>query len=90
VVIHPWDVALLRTPEMGSIRNVMKGEILSICPLRDRVRVMVDAGIQIAAEITRASQDVLGIKEGDEIYAGFKTTAVRVFPLENNHRKELQ
>lgn len=90
VVIHPWDVALLRAPEMGSVRNVLRGTILSICPLRDRVRVMVDAGIQITAEITRASQDVLDIKEGDEIYAGFKTTAVRVFPLENNHRKELQ
>lgn len=90
VVIHPWDVALLRTPEMGSIRNVLHGKVLSICPLRDRVRVMVDAGIQIAAEISRASLDVLEIKEGEEIYAGFKTTAVRIFPLENNRRKELQ
>ncbi|HET7831373.1 MAG TPA: ABC transporter ATP-binding protein [Gallionella sp.] len=90
VVIHPWDVALLRTPEMGSIRNVLHGRVLSICPLRDRVRVMLDAGIQVAAEISRASLDVLELKEGEEIYAGFKTTAVRIFPLEHNHGKELQ
>lgn len=89
VVIHPWDVALLKSREMGSIRNVLKGKVLSICPLRDRVRVLIDAGIQITAEITGTSLDVLGLKEGDEIHAGFKTTAVRVFPLEKNRARNL-
>jgi molybdenum ABC transporter ATP-binding protein len=89
VVIHPWDVALSKTREMGSIRNILKGKILSICPLRDRVRVMVNAGIQITAEITRASLDMLNLQEGDDVYAGFKTTAVRIFPLEK-HRKGFQ
>ena len=82
VVIHPWDVTLQKTSE-GSVRNILKGKILSISPLRDRVRVTVDAGIRITAEITRPSLEKLHIKEGDDVYAGFKTMAVRVFPLEN-------
>lgn len=82
VVIHPWDVALLTRLEAGSVRNILTGRIMSICPLRDRVRIMVDAGIQIAAEISRASLHILALGEGDEVHVGFKTTAVRVFPLE--------
>jgi molybdate transport system ATP-binding protein len=85
VVIHPWDVALQKTPE-GSVRNILKGKVLNICPLRDRVRVTVDAGIRITAEITRPSLERLHLKEGGDIYAGFKTMAVRVFPLENRKR----
>lgn len=86
VVIHPWDVSLQKTPEGGSVRNILNGNVLSICPLRDRVRVTVDAGIQITAEITRASLERLHLTVGDDIYVGFKTMAVRVFPLENRKR----
>ena len=86
VVIHPWDVSLQKNSEEGSVRNILKGKVLSISPLRDRVRVTVDAGIRITAEITRPSLEKLQIKEGDEVYAGFKTISVRVFPLENRKR----
>lgn len=83
VVIHPWDVALMKTPAMGSIDNVLQGEILGIFPLRDRVRVLIDAGIRIIAEMTRVSLDALKLKEGSVVHAGFKAMAVRVFPLED-------
>jgi molybdate transport system ATP-binding protein len=82
IVIHPWDVTLQKNSE-GAVRNMLKGKVLSIAPLRDRVRVTVDAGIRITAEITRPSLEKLRLKEGDDIYAGFKTMSVRVFPLEN-------
>jgi molybdate transport system ATP-binding protein len=86
VVIHPWDVVLQKTSEGGSVRNILKAKVLSICPLRDRMRVTVDAGIRLTAEITRPSLERLHLKEGDDIYAGFKTMTVRVFPLENRKR----
>lgn len=86
VVIHPWDVTLQKSSEEGGGRNMLKGRVLSISPLRDRVRVTVDAGIRITAEITRPSLEKLQLKAGDDIYAGFKTMSVRVFPLENRKR----
>lgn len=82
IVVHPWDVTIQKVSE-GAVRNMLKGKVVSISPLRDRVRVTVDAGIRITAEITRPSLEKLHLKEGDEVYAGFKTMAVRVFPLEN-------
>jgi molybdopterin-binding protein len=61
--------------------------------LRDRVRVTVDAGIRITAEITRLSAEItrlsaeitrlslesLHLKKRGDICAGFKAMAVRVF-----------
>jgi hypothetical protein len=44
------------------------------------VRVTVDAGIRIAAEIAWPPQAGYTY----DIYAGFKAMAVRVFPLEKN------
>lgn len=87
VVIHPWDVSLAAGADMGSMRNVLQGRVISICPLRDRVRVMLDAGIALTAEITQASLDALKLSEGDLVHAGFKTTAVRVFPT--NHDRSI-
>lgn len=82
VVIHPWDVALMKKPNAGSMRNVIRGRVASICPLRDRVRVMIQGPMPITAEITRPSLDHLELQEGGTVYAAFKTTAVRVFPTD--------
>lgn len=82
MVIHPWDVALLTSPNAGSMRNLIEGRIVSIYPLRDRVRVMVRGPISVTAEVTRPSLDALALKEGDRVYCAFKTTAIRTFPLE--------
>jgi len=78
VVIYPWDVVLLRTPDMGSIRNVFAGRVASITRLRNRVRVMVEAAFPITAEITGASLEHLELREGSPVYAAVKTTAIRV------------
>ena len=82
MVVHPWDVALLTSPNAGSMRNLVEGRIVSIYPLRDRVRVMVRGPISVTAEVTRPSLDALALKEGDRVYCAFKTTAIRTFPLE--------
>lgn len=82
MVVHPWDVALLTSPNAGSMRNLVEGRIVSIYPLRDRVRVMVRGPISVTAEVTRPSLDALALQEGDRVYCAFKTTAIRIFPLE--------
>jgi len=89
VVIHPWDIALLKNEERGAMRNVLKGTVVSICSLRDRVRVLLDVGVHITAEITRPLLEQMKLKEGEEVYAGFKTAAVRIFPLEENKQETM-
>jgi molybdate transport system ATP-binding protein len=78
-VIHPWDIVLFDAPPTGSLRNVFKGPVLSICPLRDRVRVMVDIGVMITAEVTPSALATLNLREGQPIQLGFKAAAVRTF-----------
>ncbi len=78
-VIHPWDIVLFDTPPAGSLRNVFKGKVLSICPLRDRVRVMADIGVLITAEVTPSALAALGLREGQTVHLGFKAAAVRTF-----------
>jgi molybdate transport system ATP-binding protein len=79
VVIHPWDISLSRSPIQSSIRNMLPAKVIGICPLRDRVRVLLDIGVSLTAEISSASLNLLGITVGTEVYASFKTTAVKTF-----------
>lgn len=78
-VIHPWDIVLSNAPPSGSLRNVFNGTVLSICPLRDRVRVMADIGVTITAEVLPSAMAELGLREGHPVHLGFKAAAVRTF-----------
>lgn len=79
VVIHPWDISLSQSPIQSSIRNMLPATVIGICPLRDRVRVLLDIGVSLTAEISSASLSLLGITVGNQVYASFKTTAVKTF-----------
>jgi molybdate transport system ATP-binding protein len=79
VVVHPWDIGLFPSGAAGSLRNVFDGVVRSICPLRDRVRVLVDIGVPITAEVTRPALEALDLHEGSITHVGFKATTVRVF-----------
>jgi molybdate transport system ATP-binding protein len=76
VVIHPWDVSLSLKPHASSIRNAIRGTVIGVCPLRDRVRVLLDIGVPITAEISKASTSLLDIRQGMSVVASFKTTAI--------------
>lgn len=76
VVIHPWDVSISLKPTASSIRNAIQGNVISVCPMRDRVRVLLDIGVPITAELSKTSIGLLGLERGLPVIVSFKTTAV--------------
>ncbi|MEO8292768.1 MAG: ABC transporter ATP-binding protein [Actinomycetota bacterium] len=80
-LLDPVDVALhLLLPE-GSPRNVVEGRVTEIVIEGTRARVRVDGRPSLVAEITPGSVQRLGLREGDRVWASFKTVEVRVEPL---------
>jgi molybdate transport system ATP-binding protein len=74
-------VTLSLHPPVGSARNVLKGpieELLPEPPSGDRVRVLLATHPAIAAQVTQAAADALGLRTGVEVYASFKATALEL------------
>jgi molybdate transport system ATP-binding protein len=79
VVIHPWDISISTEAHVSSIGNVLAATVVGICPLRDRVRLLLDIGVPVTAEISRRSMAALDIALDARVFASFKTTAVKIF-----------
>jgi molybdate transport system ATP-binding protein len=77
VVVYPWDVSLGPAAQDDSRLNHLTAPVTSIAPLGNRVRVHVGP---VVAEITAASADRLGLRQGVAVTASFKATATRLFP----------
>jgi molybdate transport system ATP-binding protein len=75
LVLYPWDVSLARTAPDDSALNHLKGEIVSLVPVGNRVRVRLPF---LSAEITAASAERLQLRVGDQVVASFKATAARL------------
>ena len=78
VVVYPWDVTLSEGPVAGSALNHIHGQVTSVVPLGNRVRVRVGP---VVAELTAVSVEQLGLAQGDRVHASFKATATRLLPL---------
>jgi len=70
-------VAAERAP--GSPQNVFAGAVREVLPLPDRLRVTVDAGAMIVAELTREAGASLGLQPGRPVWVSIKATAIRVY-----------
>jgi molybdate transport system ATP-binding protein len=77
VLVHPWDVSLARTAPADSMQNHVRGEIESLVPVGNRVRVRVG---RLTAEITSVSARTLDLREGQTVVASFKATGTRLMP----------
>jgi molybdate transport system ATP-binding protein len=77
VAVYPWEVALGEGAPDDSRLNHVRGPVLSVAPLGNRVRVHVGP---VVAEITAASADRLDLRPGAPATASFKATAARLFP----------
>jgi molybdate transport system ATP-binding protein len=75
VVVQPWDVSVGRAEPDDSALNRITGPVGSLYPLSNRVRVTVGP---LAAEITAASAERLGLRSGDRATASFKATGTRL------------
>ncbi len=79
VMFRAEDVTVsLDAPRNTSARNTFRGTITHLEEMPPFVQVEIDAGIPIAASITVRSARNLDLREGREVWASMKATAVRV------------
>jgi molybdopterin-binding protein len=78
VAVYPWEVSLSRETPHDSAVNHLRAPIASLVVLGNRVRVRVGP---VTAEVTAASAERLGLREGAVVVATFKATAARLLPL---------
>jgi molybdenum ABC transporter ATP-binding protein len=79
LTIYPWEVSLSHEVPEDSAVNHLRAPIARITELGNRARVAVGP---LVAEVTSASAERLGLREGDAVVASFKATAARLLPLE--------
>jgi len=82
VSVHPWEIALEPpgSAAAGSARNRLEVEVTSVTALGNRVRVGLAAPQPLAAELTGASSERLGLAPGARAIATWKAAATRVMP----------
>jgi molybdenum ABC transporter ATP-binding protein len=78
LTVYPWEVALSRDLPVDSAVNHARAPITRITALGNRARVAVGP---LVAEVTTASIERLGLREGEPVVASFKATAARLLPL---------
>jgi molybdopterin-binding protein len=82
LALQPWELTLSLAPPEGSARNALVGRVREVLPLGSRIRVILaigaDATLSLVAEITPEAQASLQCREGQQLYASFKATALRV------------
>lgn len=81
VCIRAEDVILERGPTShDSARNHLSGRITSILLEGVLVKVMLDCGFPLCALVTRQSCEELNFKDGDNVTAIVKATAIHLVP----------
>jgi molybdate transport system ATP-binding protein len=80
VAFSPSEIVLSTEAPKGSQQNVFKGVVREVVPLADRLRVVVDAGALLGADITREAARQLQAAPGAAVWASVKATAIRVYP----------
>jgi len=78
VVADPAAVILSRAPLASSARNCCQAVVRELDADGSMVMVTLDAGEQLVARITAATQREMGLKPGDTVYATMKSAALKV------------
>ncbi|MBI5209019.1 MAG: ABC transporter ATP-binding protein [Elusimicrobia bacterium] len=78
VSIDPREVILSFKPIDSSALNCLKGRVVATAALGLDVDILIEAGCQLHAFITLQSLERMGLKPGDEVFATFKASAVKV------------
>ena len=84
VSVYPWEISIEPAgaeAAPGSTQNHLEAEIVSITTLGNRVRLGLAGPQPLAAEITTASADSLGLRAGTRVTASWKAAATRVVAL---------
>jgi molybdate transport system ATP-binding protein len=82
--IHPWEIAIEPAGDPhphGSALNRLPAQVTSLTAIGNRVRLGLDASQPLVAEITLASSEQLGLREGVPVVATWKAAATRLVSL---------
>lgn len=78
ISIRPEDIILSKGTFVSSARNILHGTVTGINEEERSIRVHLNVGVPMTALITRRSLLEMDIKNGDQLYAIFKTMSVIV------------
>lgn len=83
--LRPEDIIISREPFRSSVRNSFPGRIAGIADRGSIIYVTVclstgKTPLELTCAITKRSLEELALREGEEVYAAFKASAVHVFP----------
>ncbi len=78
--VYPWEITLEPPgePHAGSPQNHLTGQVLSITAIGNRLRVTIEAGQPLTAEITAPAVRRLALAEGELVAAAWKASATRL------------
>jgi molybdate transport system ATP-binding protein len=81
--VYPWEIAIepAGSRGQGSATNHLEAEVLTVTTLGNRARVGLAAPQHIAAEVTQASAQRLGLAPGARVTATWKAAATRLVGL---------
>jgi molybdate transport system ATP-binding protein len=79
LAFSPAEVALSAERLPGSPQNVFPGRVRDVLPLSDRLRIVLDVGVVLVAEVTREAAAALALGPGRPVWASVKATAIRVY-----------
>lgn len=78
IYIRPEDITLSRQALLSSARNVLSCRIKTLSFAESLCHVHLECGFTLIALLTRKSAEEMHLKEGENIYASFKATAVKI------------
>ena len=75
VAVYPWEISIAREPPDDSSLNHVRRPITSLVRVGNRARVQVGP---LVGEVTTASVERLGLREGETVVASFKAAATHL------------
>jgi ABC-type sulfate/molybdate transport systems ATPase subunit len=78
-IVYPWEVSVALEPAPDSALNHVTGEIRSLVPVANRVRIGIGP---LVAEVTASSVERLQLRVGQRAIASFKAAGTRLVPME--------
>jgi molybdate transport system ATP-binding protein len=83
VSVFPWEISLQPpgSASADSMLNRLPGEVTSLTPIGNRVRVALATPQPLGTEVTARSAEAMGLRPGSHVVAAWKATATRVIPL---------
>jgi molybdate transport system ATP-binding protein len=81
--VHPWEIALSPAGDepSGSAQNRLAASVVSITHVGNRVRVGLEAGQPLVAEVTEPALRELDLHRGTRVTASWKASATRLMAL---------